>query len=266
MQGAQPEVAEAVVGAVGQACRPARPAGAACSVTNSAVRSAIRPSRWPTATEAEKDTAPWPAASSAMVTGQQPGGEPGVRRVLGDQPGGRLGGQRAQLGLVRPGVAGRAARRRRPGRGRCRAGRRSARSGSAAARSRGRRPCCSETRLLKPDRLARWSRGALPRSARGRAGRARARTGMRDPRQGSTARRPPAQPRGPDVSAPGSVEPDALSAGPRTRGHATKRTHCTPLRDSSGFAPDSPAATASMSIHVVAGLLTRPPHVVSWPV
>lgn len=37
--------------------------------------------------------------------GEEPGGEPGVGGVLGDQARGGLRGQRAQLGLVRPGVA-----------------------------------------------------------------------------------------------------------------------------------------------------------------
>ncbi len=43
----------------------------------------------------------------------------------------------------------------------------------------------------------------------------------------------------------------------RVRGMTRARTS-TPLRDSSGFAPDSPAATASMSIHLVPGAVGRP--------
>ncbi|CAM5484095.1 hypothetical protein SVIOM342S_10486 [Streptomyces violaceorubidus] len=45
----------------------------------------------------------------ADADGQQPGGQPGVDRVLGDQTGGRLGGQLPQLGLV--GVRGPAPQR-----------------------------------------------------------------------------------------------------------------------------------------------------------
>src|SRR5690606_7882702 len=53
----------------------------------------------------------------------------------------------------------------------------------------------------------------------------------------------------------------ALSAGPRTwlvDAHGMRARTSTPLRDSSGFAPDSPAATASMSIHLVPGAASTP--------
>ncbi|MCP9990876.1 hypothetical protein LUX09_10810 [Streptomyces albogriseolus] len=96
MQGAQPEVAEPVVGVrVDQRVQPGRvepdegggavadqalpvPGGHRAGERGDALRGGL-------GTDAE---------------GQQPGGEPGVRGVLGDQPGRRLGGQVPQLRLV----------------------------------------------------------------------------------------------------------------------------------------------------------------------
>ena len=252
MQGAQAEVAEAVVGAVGERGRPARPGGRRAARTNSAVRSAIRPSRWPTATDAEKDVDALAGGLVGDGRGQQPGGEPGVRGVLGDQT------------RRPPRWPARAAPPRRPRRCRPRSAAAATRPGSASGRSAVRSvrvrssavpgpsvsSPASRRGRLKPDRLARWSRGALPRSARG----------LREGGAGSTraaaarASRPPAHPRGPDVSAPGPV---GRARCRQVLGlHVRECAPITPLRDSSGFAPDSPAATASMSIHLgVAGAL-----------
>ncbi len=248
MQGAQPEVAESVVGAgVDQRVQTGRveldEGGGAVGDQAFAVPGRDRPGERGDALR---------GGLGADGEGQQPGGEPGVGGVLGDQPGGRLGGQFPQLRLVGGGGPGRAARRRPPGRGRRRAGRRSAGSGSAAARHRDRRSPRSRG-SLKPDRLARWSRVALPRSARG----PRRAQGAVHERTGRRVHRP--IPRGPDVRAPGPEGPGALSAGPRTDSRARPWAGMgTPLRDSSGFAPDSPATTASTSIHLVPGVADGP--------
>lgn len=105
VQGAQAEVAEAVVGArvervVHQGVEPGR-------VQGDEVGRAVGDQALAVA-DGDRGGEGHRALVGRLLgdgLGQQPGGQPGVRRVLGDQPGGGLGGQGAQLGRVGGGVA-----------------------------------------------------------------------------------------------------------------------------------------------------------------
>lgn len=105
VQGPQPEVAEAVVGPVGEGlvdqlveCGGVQRDELGRTVRDQALA----------VPDGDRCREGDGALSCGLVRdgpGEEPCGEPRVGGVLGDQAGGGLGGQRAQLGLVRPGVA-----------------------------------------------------------------------------------------------------------------------------------------------------------------
>lgn len=105
VQGPQPEVAEAVVRAVGERALHQRVEGG--RVGGDERGGTVRDQAL-AVPDGDRGGEGDRALAGRLVRdgeGQQPGGEPGVRGVLGDQPRGGLGGQRPQLGLVRPGAA-----------------------------------------------------------------------------------------------------------------------------------------------------------------
>lgn len=105
VQSPQPEVAEAVVGAVGEGLVDQGVEGG--GVQRDELGRPVRDQALAVSDGDRRREGDGTLTGGLVGDGQgeEPGREPGVRRVLGDQAGGGLGGQRAQLGLVRPGVA-----------------------------------------------------------------------------------------------------------------------------------------------------------------
>lgn len=238
VQGAQAEEAEAVVGALGEGVLDQ--CVQAARVQRHELGGAVRDQALAVADRDGGGEGGGPLARGFLGDGQrqQPGGEPGERRVLGDETGGGLRGQPAQFGLVGGGAA--PAERGGGDPARVGVGEVGGQLGEGTQQCGPRSPGL-DSGVGRVGLGARCGRrdghgGALPRSAPGhlRCGRERARAGQGLAGHAHTARRPPAQPRGPDVSAPGSVEPGALSAGPRTCGDTNG---CTSYR--CGTVPDS---------------------------
>ncbi len=105
MQRAQAEVAETVVGAVGEGLvdQGVEPGGVGRDEGRGLVRDQ------PLAVAGRDRGGEGERALAGRLggdgEGQQPRGQPGVLGLLGDQPGGGLGGQRPQFGRVRTGMA-----------------------------------------------------------------------------------------------------------------------------------------------------------------